>query len=111
MIEDIVLQTKMLAHTAAIEAARAGEVGGGFSAVAVEMRNLAKHTATVAEEIKSLIDDSASKVSDGSALVAQASDIMEQIVDSMRSVTVRMSEIIAASEEQTTGMSSHLWGE
>ncbi|MCX7111836.1 MAG: MCP four helix bundle domain-containing protein [Proteobacteria bacterium] len=111
VIEDIVLQTKMLAHTAAIEAARAGEVGGGFSAVAVEMRNLAKHTATVAEEIKNLVDDSASKVSDGSALVAQASDFMEQIADSMRSVTVRMSEIIAASEEQATGMSSHLWGE
>ena len=111
VIDDIVLQTKMLAHTAAIEAARVGEQGGGFSAVVVEMRNLAKHAATAAEEIKILIDDSASKTSDGSALVAQAREAMEQIVDSMRKVTVRMSEIIAASKDQTTGMSSHLWKE
>ena len=100
LIDDIVLQIKMLAHTAAIEATRAGEQGGGFNAVAAEMSNLAQRTASATEEIKNLIDDSVSKVSDGSKLVTQASLTIEEIIHSLHAITAMMSDISKASSAQ-----------
>jgi methyl-accepting chemotaxis protein len=104
VIDDIAFQTNILALNAAVEAARAGEQGRGFAVVAVEVRNLAQRAATAAGEIKNLIDDSVLKVSGGSKLVAQAGVTMEEIVNSIRGVTVMMSEISAASAEQTSGI-------
>ncbi|MDO9270068.1 MAG: methyl-accepting chemotaxis protein [Methylobacter sp.] len=104
VIDDIAFQTNILALNAAVEAARAGEQGRGFAVVAVEVRNLAQRAATAAGEIKHLIDDSVVKVSGGSKLVAQAGQTMEEIVSSIRGVTVMMSEISAASAEQTAGI-------
>jgi methyl-accepting chemotaxis protein len=104
VIDDIAFQTNILALNAAVEAARAGEQGRGFAVVAVEVRNLAQRAATAAGEIKHLINDSVSKVSSGSELVTQAGYTMEEIVNSIRGVTVMMSEISAASAEQTAGI-------
>ncbi|WP_396652154.1 methyl-accepting chemotaxis protein [Methylobacter tundripaludum] len=104
VIDDIAFQTNILALNAAVEAARAGDQGRGFAVVAVEVRNLAQRAATAAGEIKHLIDDSVMKVSGGSKLVAQAGLTMEEIVNSIRGVTVMMSEISAASAEQTAGI-------
>jgi len=104
VIDDIAFQTNILALNAAVEAARAGEQGRGFAVVAVEVRNLAQRAATAAGEIKHLIDDSVMKVSSGSQLVTQAGQTMEEIVNSVRGVTVMMSEISAASAEQTAGI-------
>lgn len=104
VIDDIAFQTNILALNAAVEAARAGDQGRGFAVVAVEVRNLAQRAATAAGEIKHLIDDSVTKVSGGSKLVTQAGQTMEEIVKSIRGVTVMMSEISAASAEQTAGI-------
>ena len=104
VIDDIAFQTNILALNAAVEAARAGDQGRGFAVVAVEVRNLAQRAAAAAGEIKTLIDDSVIKVSGGSKLVAQAGLTMEEIVNSIRGVTVMMSEISAASTEQTAGI-------
>ncbi len=104
VIDDIAFQTNILALNAAVEAARAGDQGRGFAVVAVEVRNLAQRAAAAAGEIKNLIDDSVIKVSGGSKLVAQAGQTMEEIVNSIRGVTVMMSEISAASAEQTAGI-------
>ncbi|MDP1771338.1 MAG: methyl-accepting chemotaxis protein [Methylobacter sp.] len=104
VIDDIAFQTNILALNAAVEAARAGEQGRGFAVVAVEVRNLAQRAATAAGEIKYLIDDSVIKVAGGSKLVTQAGQTMEEIVNSVRGVTVMMSEISAASAEQTAGI-------
>ena len=104
VIDDIAFQTNILALNAAVEAARAGEQGRGFAVVAVEVRNLAQRAATAAGEIKHLIDDSVTKVAGGSKLVAQAGQTMEEIVKSIHGVTVMMSEISAASSEQTAGI-------
>jgi methyl-accepting chemotaxis protein len=104
VIDDIAFQTNILALNAAVEAARAGDQGRGFAVVAVEVRNLAQRAATAAGEIKQLIDDSVMKVSGGTKLVSQAGLTMEEIVNSIRGVTVMMSEISAASAEQTAGI-------
>jgi methyl-accepting chemotaxis protein len=104
VIDSIAFQTNILALNAAVEAARAGEQGRGFAVVAGEVRNLAQRAAAAAGEIKSLIGDSVEKVEDGTKLVAQAGKTMEEIVSAIRGVTTIMSEIRAASDEQTSGI-------
>ncbi len=104
VIDGIAFQTNILALNAAVEAARAGEQGRGFAVVAGEVRNLAQRSAAAAKEIKTLIGDSVEKVQGGSKLVAQAGQTMEEIVTSIRRVTDIMSEITAASVEQSAGI-------
>ena len=104
VIDGIAFQTNILALNAAVEAARAGEQGRGFAVVAAEVRNLAQRSAAAAKEIKALIGDSVEKVDNGSKLVQQAGSTMEEIVESVKRVTDIMSEITAASQEQTGGI-------
>ena len=104
VIDSIAFQTNILALNAAVEAARAGEQGRGFAVVAGEVRSLAQRAASAAGEIKNLIGVSVEKVEDGSKLVNQAGLTMEAIVNSIHGVTAIMSEISAASAEQTAGI-------
>ncbi len=104
VIDSIAFQTNILALNAAVEAARAGEQGRGFAVVASEVRQLAKHSAEAAKEIKGLIDDSVGKVEQGSRQVGEAGKTMAEIVSSVRRVTDIMGEITAASQEQSAGI-------
>lgn len=104
VIDGIAFQTNILALNAAVEAARAGEQGRGFAVVAAEVRNLAQRSAGAAKEIKALIGDSVEKVDAGSRLVDEAGQTMEQIVTSVKHVADIMSEITAASQEQSAGI-------
>ena len=104
VIEGVAFQTNILALNAAVEAARAGEQGRGFAVVATEVRNLAQRSAGAAKEIKVLIDDSVGQVDAGGKLVDEAGKTMDEIVSSVKRVTDIMSEIAAASQEQSSGI-------
>jgi methyl-accepting chemotaxis protein len=104
VIDGIAFQTNILALNAAVEAARAGEQGRGFAVVATEVRNLAQRSAAAAKEIKNLIGDSVGKVEVGTRLVDDAGKTMEEIVTAVKRVTDIISEISAASAEQSSGI-------
>jgi methyl-accepting chemotaxis protein len=104
VIDEIAFQTNILALNAAVEAARAGEQGRGFAVVAVEVRNLSQRAATAAGEIKDLIHASLDKVEGGSRLVSQAGQTMQEILGAVHGVTDKLSEITAASAEQSAGI-------
>ncbi|MGF6243974.1 MULTISPECIES: methyl-accepting chemotaxis protein [Paraburkholderia] len=103
-IEGIAFQTNILALNAAVEAARAGEQGRGFAVVASEVRTLAQRSAAEAKEIKGLIQAAATRVGDGTGLVETAGTTMQQIVQSIRRVSDIMTEVAAASGEQSDGI-------
>jgi methyl-accepting chemotaxis protein len=103
-IDEIAFQTNLLAVNAAVEAARAGDEGRGFAVVATEVRSLAQRSAVAAKEIKVLIQDTLRKVEVGSALVNRSGETLKGIVGSVKRVTDIVSEIAAASGEQSTGI-------
>jgi methyl-accepting chemotaxis protein len=104
VIDGIAFQTNILALNAAVEAARAGEQGRGFAVVAAEVRALAQRSAQAAREIKGLIGASVERVEAGNTLVGEAGRTMDEVVGQVKRVADLISEISAASTEQSKGI-------
>ncbi len=104
VIDGISFQTNILALNAAVEAARAGEQGRGFAVVASEVRSLAQRSAASAKEIRGLIENSVGRIEAGARLVEQAGKTMDELVESVKRVAQIMTEIAAASHEQSSGI-------
>jgi methyl-accepting chemotaxis protein len=104
VIDEIARQTNLLALNAAVEAARAGEAGRGFAVVASEVRSLAQRSSQAAKDIKDLITNSSGQVQEGVELVNKAGASLAEIVESIRKVAGIVSDIAAASAEQSTGL-------
>ncbi len=89
VIDEIVLQTKILSFNAAVEAARAGESGKGFAVVAEEMGNLARLSGKAASEISAILDSSMNKVNEivlenESTLLQHVKESHQRIVEGNR---------------------------
>jgi len=104
VIDSIAFQTNILALNAAVEAARAGEQGRGFSVVAEEVRNLARHSASAAKDIKQLIQSSVASVESGSSMVQDAGNKMDGILTQVRNLRSAIKEITHAASSQRDGI-------
>jgi methyl-accepting chemotaxis protein len=116
VIDDIADQTNLLALNAAIEAARAGEQGRGFAVVADEVRKLAERTTKATKEIAGMIkkiqsdtagavtsmEEGTGEVERGIALADKAGASLKEIVGVSQKVTDMVTQIAAASEEQSS---------
>lgn len=116
VIDDIADQTNLLALNAAIEAARAGDQGRGFAVVADEVRKLAERTTKATKEIAAMIrkiqtdtrgavesmEEGTRKLDDGIQLADRAGVSLERIVEISQQVTDMVTQIAAASDEQSS---------
>jgi methyl-accepting chemotaxis protein len=103
-IDEIAFQTNLLALNAAVEAARAGEAGAGFAVVADEVRNLAVRSADAARNTAYKIEDTIKAVHKGNQLTRSTQEAFGDNMDISKKVSQLVTEIAAASEEQTQGI-------
>ena len=69
------------------------------------MRNLAARSAKAASETASLIEDAVAKTGNGTTIAENTAEALHAIVDSTSKVSDLVNEIVAASNEQSQGIS------
>lgn len=134
LLNQIALQTNVLAINAEIEASRAGEEGQSFAAVAREVGDLAAHCAAATREIEQIVEDlqretvqvvetmerGRAQVVEGTQLVEdtkcslgeilEVSHQFDQLVESISLATVSQvetSQVLTASIKQMATVSQH----
>lgn len=115
LINQIALQTKLLAINASIEAARAGEEGRGFAVVAEEVGELAMQSAGATKEIEAIVENiqketgevveamelGNSQVVEGTHLVGEAKQSLDQMVEVSHQIDQLVQSISGEKVSQT----------
>jgi methyl-accepting chemotaxis protein len=114
LINQIALQTNLLAINAGIEAARAGEEGQGFAVVAEEVGELAARSAAATKEIEKIVENiqqetsevveamelGTTQVVEGTHLVEDAKLSLSQILEVSRQIDALVQSISSATVSQ-----------
>ena len=114
LINQIALQTNLLAINAGIEAARAGEEGQGFAVVAEEVGELAARSAAATREIEQIVENiqketaevveamevGTTQVVEGTHLVEDAKLSLSQILEVSRQIDALVQSISSATVSQ-----------
>lgn len=127
LINQIAMQTNLLAINAGIEAARADEGSQGFAVVAEEVGDLATRSATATREIEQIVatiqrettevveamEQGTTQVVEGTRLVDNAKQSLEQILEVSRRIDDLVQSISEATvtQVQTSDAVSHLMQE
>lgn len=100
-IDDIAMQTNILALNASIEAARAGEAGKGFSIVAEEVKNLAVKSTETSNEISKLIEAAVAAIADGAKIATETEQSVLETASGTTAVIDIAEKILSDSAEQS----------
>ncbi|MEQ8174302.1 MAG: methyl-accepting chemotaxis protein [Syntrophomonadaceae bacterium] len=98
-IQNVSIQTNMLAVNGFVEAATAGEHGRGFSVVAGDIRNLATESAENADKIKDLVRDVQNQMTKVIAEISQSEGASREAAGFIPQAVAKNSQVTNALEE------------